>query len=50
MFNIKTSTIDLNLFKGCRLLAIDGADVNIMLNENSDTHFKPNNKCEKGLN
>lgn len=32
MFNAKTSINDLNLFKGHRLLAIDGSDVNIALN------------------
>ena len=41
IFNEKTSCNDLNLYNGYRLLAVDGSDINIALNENSPTHFPP---------
>jgi hypothetical protein len=50
MFNAKTACNDLSLFEGYRLLAIDGSDINIALNENSTTYFPPNNRSEKGFN
>ena len=50
IFNDKTSCNDLNLYNGYRLLAVDGSDINIALNENSPTYFPPNNRAEKGFN
>lgn len=50
IFNDKTSCNDLNLYNGYRLLAVDGSDINIALNENSPTYFPPNNRSEKGFN
>ena len=50
IFNAKTGYNDLSLFDGRRLLAIDGSDVNISLDENSPTHFPPTPRSEKGYN
>lgn len=50
IFNGRTSCNDLNLYDGYRLLAVDGSDVNIPLNENSPTYFPPNNRSDKGFN
>lgn len=50
MFNAKTACNDLCLFEGYRLLAIDGSDVNIALNENSSTYCHPTSRTEKGYN
>lgn len=41
IFNEKTAINDLNLYEGYRLLAVDGSDINITLNKNSDTYFGP---------
>ena len=50
IFNERTACNDLNLYDGYRLLAVDGSDVNIALNENSPTYFPPTNHTEKGFN
>lgn len=50
-FNKTTSVYDAERFNGYRLLAVDGSDVNIALNPDSDTYFAPEcNKSEKGFN
>ena len=41
IFNEKTAINDLNLYEGYRLLTIDGSDINITFNKNSDTYFGP---------
>ena len=49
-FNVDTGMNDLNLYQGHRLLAVDGSDVNIALNPDSDTYFPPNNRSDTGYN
>ena len=49
-FNAATGVNDLSLYQGYRLLAVDGSDVNIALNPDSDTYFPPNNRSETGFN
>ncbi len=50
-FNNATDTNDLNLLNGYRLIVIDGSDLNIALNTESDTYFGPEkNGSENGYN
>ena len=39
-FNEATSTLDTNTYDGYRLLAVDGSDINIATNPESETYFK----------
>ena len=50
IFNERTACNDLNLYDGYRLLAVDGSDVTIALNETSPTYFTPTNYPVKGFN
>lgn len=50
-FNRNTRSCDLNLYRGYRLLAIDGSSLNIALNRESETYYPPYvNGSEKGYN
>ena len=50
-FNRETSPYDSALFNGYRLLAVDGSDLNIACNPDSDTYFGPEcNRSDKGFN
>lgn len=40
-FNRNTRSCDLNLYRGYRLLAIDGSSLNIALNRESETYYPP---------
>ena len=51
-FNRRTGINDTNRYTGCKLYAIDGSDVNIAYNEDSDTYFpeKANSVTGRGFN